>query len=121
MNKYYCHKKYGFSSTGCIIRIGTTCKEMTPEQIKIRYEQMKGIISQYFSDVEHNFEDVSAVKDDNNRWHLYIKEKDQPYFIIQPEMRDMSRLFEAFKSQDQQAIYDTKTSLGEKYTKLDEK
>ena len=67
---------------------------------------------------EHNFEDVSAVKDDNNRWHLYIKEKDQPYFIIQPEMRDMSRLFEAFKSQDQQAIYDTKTSLGEKYTKL---
>ena len=68
--------------------------------------------------VEHNFEDVSAVKDDNNRWHLYIKEKDQPYFIIQPEMRDMSRLFEAFKSQDQQAIYDTKTSLGEKYTKL---
>ena len=68
--------------------------------------------------VEHNFEDVSAVKDDNNRWHLYIKEKDQSYFIIQPEMRDMSRLFEAFKSQDQQAIYDTKTSLGEKYTKL---
>lgn len=68
--------------------------------------------------VEHNFEDVSAVKDDNNRWHLYIKEKDQPYFIIQPEMGDMSRLFEAFKSQDQQAIYDTKTSLGEKYTKL---
>ena len=68
--------------------------------------------------VEHNFEDVSAVKDDNNRWHLYIKEKDHPYFIIQPEMRDMSRLFEAFKSQDQQAIYDTKTSLGEKYTKL---
>ena len=68
--------------------------------------------------VEHNFEDVSAVKDDNNRWHLYIKEKDQPYFIIQPEMRDMSRLFEAFKSQDKQAIYDTKTSLGEKYTKL---
>lgn len=67
---------------------------------------------------EHNFEDVSAVKDDNNRWHLYIKEKDQPYFIIQPEMRDMSRLFEAFKNQDQQAIYDTKTSLGEKYTKL---
>ncbi|MDY2574207.1 MAG: ATP-binding protein [Fusobacterium necrophorum] len=35
----YCQKKYGFSSTGCTIRIGTTCKEMTPEQIKIRYEQ----------------------------------------------------------------------------------
>lgn len=75
-------------------------------------------INDHSQNVEHNFEDVSAVKDDNNRWHLYIKEKDQPYFIIQPEMRDMSRLFEAFKSHDQQAIYDTKTSLGEKYTKL---
>lgn len=26
----YCQKKYGFSSNGCTIRIGTTCKEMTP-------------------------------------------------------------------------------------------
>ena len=85
-------------------------KEVIPQQELHLNEQSQN--------VEHNFEDVSAVKDDNNRWHLYIKEKDQPYFIIQPEMRDMSRLFEAFKSQDQQAIYDTKTSLGEKYTKL---
>ena len=35
----YCQKKYGFSSAGCTVRIGTTCKEMTPEQIKIRYEE----------------------------------------------------------------------------------
>ena len=28
-NHIYCQKKYGFSSTGCTIRIGTTCKEMT--------------------------------------------------------------------------------------------
>lgn len=35
----YCQKKYGFSSSGCTVRIGTTCREMTPEQIKIRYEQ----------------------------------------------------------------------------------
>ena len=35
----YCQKKYGFSSCGCTIRVGTTCKEMTAEQIKIRYEQ----------------------------------------------------------------------------------
>ena len=38
-NYVYCQKKYGFSGKGCTIRIGTTCKEMTPEQIKIRYEQ----------------------------------------------------------------------------------
>ena len=35
----YCQKKYGFSSSGCVIRIGTTCKEMTSEQIRIRYEK----------------------------------------------------------------------------------
>ena len=85
-------------------------KEVVPQQELHLNEQSQN--------VEHDFEDVSAVKDDNNRWHLYIKEKDQPYFIIHPEMRDMSRLFEAFKSQDQQAIYDTKISLGEKYTKI---
>ena len=85
-------------------------KEVVPQQELHLNEQSQN--------VKHNFEDVSAVKDDNNRWHLYIKEKDQPYFIIQPEIRDMSRLFEAFKSHDQQVIYDTKTSLGEKYIKL---
>lgn len=35
----YCQKKYGFSSNGCTIRIGTTCKEMTAEQIRVRYEK----------------------------------------------------------------------------------
>lgn len=35
----YCQKKYGFSSAGCTIRIGTSCKEMTREQIKIRFEK----------------------------------------------------------------------------------
>ena len=35
----YCQKKYGFSSTGCSIRIGTTCKEMTLDQINFRYEK----------------------------------------------------------------------------------
>ena len=35
----YCQKKYGYSSNGCTIRIGTTNKEMTPQQIHIRYEK----------------------------------------------------------------------------------
>ena len=75
-------------------------------------------INDHSQNVSHSFEDVSAVKDDNNRWHLYIKEKGQPYFIIQPDKRDLSRLFEALKSHDQQSIYDAKTSLGEKYIHL---
>lgn len=35
----YCQKRYGFSSAGCVMRIGTTCKNMTLEQIRIRYEK----------------------------------------------------------------------------------
>lgn len=33
----YCIKKYGFSSRGCLVRIGTTAKEMAPEEISYRY------------------------------------------------------------------------------------
>ena len=54
----YCQKKYGFSSTGCTIRIGTTCKEMTPEQIKIRYEQ-KFIDREYMIKKKSNSKELS--------------------------------------------------------------
>ena len=54
----YCQKKYGFSSTGCTIRIGTTCKEMTPEQIKIRYEK-KFIVNEYMLKKRSNSSDLS--------------------------------------------------------------
>lgn len=35
----YCIKKYGYSSKGCLIRIGTTCKEMSPAEIENRYQK----------------------------------------------------------------------------------
>lgn len=57
-NHIYCQKKYGFSSTGCTIRIGTTCKEMTPEQIKIRYEQ-KFIDREYMIKKKSNSKELS--------------------------------------------------------------
>lgn len=57
-NHIYCKKKYGFSSTGCTIRIGTTCKEMTPEQIKIRYEK-KFIDNEYMLKKRSNSTDLS--------------------------------------------------------------
>ncbi len=34
----YCIKKFGYSPKGCLIRIGTTCKEMSNEEIKYRYQ-----------------------------------------------------------------------------------
>lgn len=35
----YCIKKYGYSSKGCLARIGTTCREMSPEEIGNRYQK----------------------------------------------------------------------------------
>lgn len=57
-NHIYCQKKYGFSSAGCTIRIGTTCKEMTSEQIKIRYEK-KFIDTEYMLKKRANFSNLS--------------------------------------------------------------
>lgn len=34
----YCIKKYGFSSVGCPIRVGSTCREMSQEQVQYRYK-----------------------------------------------------------------------------------
>lgn len=34
----YCIKKYGFSSSGCVIRIGSSCREMSESQINERYK-----------------------------------------------------------------------------------
>lgn len=65
----YCQKKYGFSSAGCTIRIGTTCKEMTQEQIKIRYEQK-------FIDTEYMLRKKSGLLDLSFReLKIYYSEK----------------------------------------------
>lgn len=35
----YCIKKFGFSSKGCLVRIGTTCKEMSSIEMEYRYQK----------------------------------------------------------------------------------
>ena len=54
----YCQKKYGFSSVGCTIRVGTTCREMTSEQIRIRYEN-KFVDSEYMLKKRATMSDLS--------------------------------------------------------------
>ena len=76
MKHIYCQKKYGFSSIGCPIRVGTTCKEMTAEQIKIRYESR-------LSDGEYNLL-AELLADRNNIPFIFVKFKG----------RDKSAIFE---------------------------
>lgn len=35
----YCVKKYGFSTSGCAIRVGSSSREIDAEQIRVRYKQ----------------------------------------------------------------------------------
>lgn len=39
INPIYCIKKYGFSSVGCPIRVGSSCREMSVDQINERYKK----------------------------------------------------------------------------------
>ena len=65
----YCIKKYVFSSVGYPIRIGTTCREMAPEQIRIRYEEN-------FIDSEYMLKKPSSLKDLTFReFRIYYSEK----------------------------------------------
>ncbi len=65
----YCQKKYGFSSSGCSVRIGTTCREMKPEQIRIRYERN-------FTDLEYMLKKKSGFADLSFReLKIYYEEK----------------------------------------------
>ncbi|MDO4982875.1 MAG: putative DNA binding domain-containing protein [Eubacteriales bacterium] len=54
----YCIKKYGFSSVGCPVRIGTTCREMTPQQIRARYE-LNILDHEYMLKVNAKYADIS--------------------------------------------------------------
>ena len=69
-NHIYCQKKYGFSSAGCTIRIGTTCKEMTFDQIKIRYEK-KFMDTEYMLKKRSNSSDLSF-----RELKIYYSERD---------------------------------------------
>lgn len=70
----YCQKKYGFSTAGCSVRIGTTCKEMTQEQIRIRYERK-------YTDNEYMIKKRASLPDLSFReLKIYYEEKDYRLF-----------------------------------------
>lgn len=65
----YCLKQYGYSSAGCPIRIGTTCRAMTPEQIKSRYElcfMEKKAESSILKKIKENQEEIKELVKNRN-------------------------------------------------------
>lgn len=57
----YCIKKYGFSSNGCHLRIGTTCKSMTLDMIRQRIEK-KTLDSDLMIKIPSYFENLKFTK-----------------------------------------------------------
>lgn len=67
-NSLYYIKKYGRSANGCYIRMGTSCRSMTEEQIERRYIQSVNI-------PERQIKDIPVLRDD------YTFAKFQQYLV----------------------------------------
>jgi len=115
----YCQKKYGFSSAGCTIRVGTTCREMTPEQIKIRYE-MNFIDTEYMLKKKSGYADLSFrnlkiyytergyhLENASFEANLNLKNTDGDYNLLAELLSDRNNIpfiFVKFQGTDKSAI-----------------
>ncbi len=115
----YCQKKYGFSSNGCLIRIGTTCREMTPEQIRIRYER-NFIDDEYMIKKKSSRSDLSFrelkiyyaekgfhLSDNSIEANLNLRNKDGEYNLLAELLADRNNIplvFVKFNGIDKSAI-----------------
>ncbi len=100
----YCQKKYGFSSNGCVIRIGTTCKEMTPQQIRVRYEKNfyddEYMIKKKASRVDLSFRELKIyytekgfhVDEDSLEANFNLRNKDGEYNLLAELLADKNNI-----------------------------
>lgn len=115
----YCQKRYGFSAAGCSVRIGTTCKEMTPEQIRIRYEKNfiddEYMLRKKSSSGNLTFRELKIyyaengyhVNDSSMEANLNLKTKDGEYNLLAELLADRNNIpfiFVKFHGTDKSAI-----------------
>ncbi|MBQ3922721.1 MAG: putative DNA binding domain-containing protein, partial [Spirochaetales bacterium] len=119
VHNIYCQKKYGFSSNGCVVRIGTTCKEMTSEQIKIRYEKNfiddEYIVKKRSSMGNLSFRELKIyyaekgfhLSDSSIESNLNLRNKDGQYNLLAELLADKNNIpfiFVKFNGTDKSAI-----------------
>lgn len=122
----YCVKKYGFSSNGCHIRVGTTCKSMTLEMIKERFE--KGVVNydlmiktpSYYGKISFNklkllfIESGYHLEDESYEKNLKLRTLDGNYNYLAELLSDsnmVSLIFAKFKGLNK-ASYSERTDYG---------
>lgn len=67
---------------------------------------------------EVQFERVQMMRDDNGRWALYLKAKDEPGFAVYPDKADTNRFFATVKQDDRAAALVVRNELAQKYHAL---
>lgn len=60
-------------------------------------------------------EKVNLLKDDNGRWTLYVKPKDEPSFCVYPEKEDVNRFFSTLRQGHTEEADRLRMELGQKY------
>ena len=64
------------------------------------------------------FERIQMLRDDNNRWALYLKPKEGEAFSIYPDKEDLNRFFSAVKQNEQNSAQGVRMELAQKYYAL---
>ncbi len=115
----YCIKKYGFSSVGCPVRVGSTCREMTEEQIANRYK-LKFLNNDLITEAVTNLPELSfrslkqyyldkgyRLNDDNFETNLYLIAPSGKYNIMGELLSDNNRyslIYVKFRGLDKASI-----------------
>ena len=64
------------------------------------------------------FERIQMLRDDNNRWALYLKPVEGEAFSIYPDKEDLNRFFSAVKQNERQSAQGVRMELAQKYYAL---
>ncbi len=115
----YCIKKYGFSSVGCPVRVGSTCREMTEEQIANRYK-LKFLNNDLITEAVINLPELSfrslkqyyldkgyRLNEDNFETNLYLIAPSGKYNIMGELLSDNNRyslIYVKFRGLDKASI-----------------
>lgn len=116
----YCIKKYGFSQAGCPQRVGTTCKELSIEDIKLRYQKRFESSNDFMLQIPAGYGDISfntlQVYLLNVGYHLnsfafeenyHLKNKEGEYNLLGELMSDNNNThltFVKFRGKDKTSI-----------------
>lgn len=81
----YCIKKYGFSQSGCPIRIGTSCQELSVGDINLRYQKRFESSNDYMLERPSGYGDITfnmlQIELSNRGYHVNLLSFEENYHL----------------------------------------